>query len=140
MSEPAGSEPPTVVIRLAADQAERISYIREVLAGNRPAAARGHRRVQLDLPVLWRSSTGQHRSRITDLSRGGAFIISSDVPNVGTRLEIEIDTGAAPLRFPSVVSWIRTGVGFGVNFKLADRTIAEQLTAVVRRRAAELEL
>jgi hypothetical protein len=79
-------------------------------------------------------------SRLGDLSRGGAFVISRDLPEIGARVELEIPglSGAA-LRISSVVSWVRRKgslAGFGVNFKFDDRDTAAELSEVVRAQEA----
>lgn len=133
----ADGRPPRVLIAFARDQAPRLRYVRQVLAGNRHATARSHRRVPVDLEVRWRLGRAHYASRISDLSRGGAFIISRCLPDVGSRVEVEIlADDRSKLHFDAVVSWVRGKgghTGFGVNFKLPSRDAAAALTDVVRQ-------
>lgn len=140
---------PRVTIRIRRDHRSRVEYVQKVLAGARDASARNHRRIPTDLAASWRA--GGHRitsrvaSRIRDLSRGGAFIVSRHVPQVGDNVWVEIgpNNGTSALEVEGTVSWVRNGgreAGFGVSFKLRDRSIAAALHQVVRdqERAAEL--
>lgn len=134
--------PARVIVAFARAQAPRIRYLRHVLAGRRSASARRHRRIPVDLEVHWRIGRARYASRLTDLSRGGAFIVSRCLPRIGDEVEVEIlaDPPKA-LAFDAVVSWIRaqgTHAGFGVNFKLTDREAAAALTEVVRRQERRL--
>lgn len=143
--QPAVDErPPRVVIRLADEHVGRARYVRAVLRGDRPASARSHRRVPTDMSCRWSQGAFEHTSRIRDLSRGGAFIMSTFSPEIGTRVRVGLDVtddpadgspGLDPLRLEGVVSWVcadgRTP-GFGVSFKLRDRRVAERLFRVVR--------
>ena len=136
--------PPRVVIRLRDEHVGRARYVRAVLSGDRPASARSHRRVPTDLPCRWSQGALQHTSRIRDLSRGGAFIMSTFFPEIGSRVRVGFDVGAGPggglpgddaLRLDGIVSWVRAEgrvPGFGVSFKLPDRRMAERLFRVVR--------
>lgn len=128
-----------VRIRISSDHKDRVDYVRGVLSGLRPASARNHRRVPADLAARWRSGDGQFASRVRDLSRGGAFLESRTVPDVGSPVEVEIEaaaaTGSPGLVLSGVVSWVRQAgrdSGFGVCFKLRDREAAAALNRVVR--------
>jgi hypothetical protein len=136
--------PPRVVVRLRDEHVGRARYVRAVLSGDRPASARSHRRVPTDLSCRWSQGALQHTSRIRDLSRGGAFIMSTFFPEIGSRVRVGFDVGpdkadrtiaGDPLRLEAIVSWVRADgrvPGFGVSFKLRDRHVAERLIRVVR--------
>ena len=123
---------PRITIQIAAEHRDRANYVRKVLSGARPAQARNYRRVPTDLAASWRHDGQRVASRIRDISRGGAFLVSRDVPAVGTRVFVEISDG---LQLEGVVSWVRDRgreSGFGVCFKLRDREVAAELQRVVR--------
>jgi Tfp pilus assembly protein PilZ len=142
--EPAAEQrPPRVVIRLGDEHVGRARYVRAVLSGDRPASARSHRRVPTDLACRWSQGALEHTSRVRDLSRGGAFIVSTFFPEIGSRVRVGLELAAPeaerhgldPLRLEGVVTWIRAegrNSGFGVSFKARDRRVAEQLFRVVR--------
>ena len=89
-----------------------------------------------DLPVSWHWVGRSRRTRVGDLSRGGAFILSEVHPEVGEAVTVAIegeDTGR--LEFEARVSWIRpagSDPGFGVAFRLQSREAAAALQALVR--------
>jgi hypothetical protein len=132
-----GGGTPRIVVRVAPEHSDRLRYVEEIVQGERAAAARAHRRIQASLRVRWRWAHGEHRSRLADISRGGAFVVSDRLPEVGSALELEIDTeDTFPLGVEATVSWLRPRgerAGFGVMFKVPDRTVAARLSDVVRR-------
>jgi hypothetical protein len=133
-----GGKPSTVVIAIDRDDARRVAYVRQVLGGERNASARSHRRVPVDFVVRWRHGDARYTSRLRDISRGGAFIVSRALPEIGAELEVEIrcdDARAATLAVDAIVTWVRREgdpVGFGVCFRLPSREVAAELTRVVR--------
>jgi Tfp pilus assembly protein PilZ len=129
--------PAVAIVAFGREQEPRVRYLRHVLAGKRDASARRHRRVPVDLDVRWRHGRANHASRLSDLSRGGAFIVSRSLPSIGDEVAVEIlAEEAAVLQFEAVVSWVRPEghqVGFGVSFRLTDRCAAAALTDVLRQ-------
>ncbi len=129
---------PLVEIAFPEREKHRVDYIRQILNGHREASARRHRRVPVDIDVRWRWGDARYASRVRDLSRGGAFIASRCLPQVGARVHVELRPGASntpPLLLGAVVSWVRQEgrvTGFGVHFKLQDRDTAARLQSVVR--------
>lgn len=136
-AQPAGA-PHIVVIAIERKCARQIAYVRQVLAGNRPASARAHRRVPVDVAVRWRSGELRQVTRARDLSRGGAFILSSLQPPVGSLIAIEIDQSgddALALALDAEVTWLRREgpeTGFGVHFRVRSRQDADRLHRFVR--------
>lgn len=128
------------VVSVISDHVARLRYARAVLFGERPAAARGSRRVSADLPVLWERDGEQLRARTLDLSRGGAFIRALDLPEVGERLAVELPVSSTErVQVPSVVAWVsddQRRPGFGVSFKFSDRGVAAMVQALVRKAEA----
>jgi Tfp pilus assembly protein PilZ len=138
VSKRQGASTPAVILAFGRDQGPQLRYLRHVLAGRRSASARRHRRVPVDFEVRWRRGRTHYASRLSDLSRGGAFIVSRALPRIGEEVAVEIladEPGV--LQIDAVVSWVRqegTTPGFGVNFKLTDRGAAAALGDIVRRR------
>ncbi len=129
--------PHLVVIAIDRRCGRQIAYVRQVLAGNRPASARAHRRVPVDVAVRWRSGELRQVTRARDLSRGGAFILSSLLPPVGSTISIEIDeaVGGGTLALDAEVTWLRKEgpeTGFGVHFRVRSRSDADRLHHFVR--------
>lgn len=127
------------------EQGEVLNYLVDVQTGEREAAARGHRRLPSRLPVRWAATQIRsienddddvRRSRLRDISRGGAFIVSDATPSVGEQIEVTLDgPDGAGLSLASVVSWVRHDSpckGFGVSFRPPDPATAQRLNEVVR--------
>jgi hypothetical protein len=132
--QPEGA-PHLVVIAIARRCTRQIAYVRQVLAGKRPASARAHRRVPVDVAVRWRSGELRQVTRARDLSRGGAFILSSLLPPVGSTIAIEIDEDGSTLALDAQVTWLRKDgpeTGFGVHFRVRSRSDADRLHRFVR--------
>jgi len=142
-NEAAGHGRCEVTVRVLECDADRLSYVRAVAGGRRDASARSHRRIPADMPVVWGWERGKFRSRLVDISRGGAFIACKEPPVVGQRVELEIPTGQPrhKIRVRSIVTWISQAeerVGFGVEFRIADRDQAASLAEVVRATEAAM--
>lgn len=130
-----------VTVWVDEQDANRLTYVRAVAGGRRDASARAHRRVPANLPVEWAWERGSYRSRLVDISRGGAFISSEAPPVVGEHVEVEIPSGESKrkIRLRSIVTWISDSderAGFGVEFRIADRKQAACLAEVVRQSEA----
>lgn len=129
--------PPRVLIGLERGCVEQVRYVQAVLDGARAATARTHRRVPVDLDIRWTWEHERYASRLADLSRGGAFIVSTKHPEIGTMIGVELRTGGDLLVLSGIVSWIREEgeqPGFGVAFRLPDRDAAARLTEMIRER------
>lgn len=126
-----------VTFSISVTQRKRTAYVQQVLAGLRAASARRHRRIDVDLEVRWTWKGSRYASRARDLSRGGAFIESRVLPTVGAKVDVELrlPDSTPTLALDAEVTWLRkrTGApGFGVSFKLPDRTVAARLHDAVR--------
>lgn len=115
----------------------KAEYVLQVLAGTRSAAARRHRRVPVDLEVRWTWNGSRYASRARDLSYGGAFIESRVLPSVGARVGVvlRLPDAVKEIALGGEVAWLRTQAGapgFGVCFKLPDRSVAARLHDAVR--------
>jgi Tfp pilus assembly protein PilZ len=126
-------------IELARDCEDQLRYVQEVLGGNREAAARRHRRLPSSLAVRWGSEDGPRATHLLDISAGGAFIVSEELPEIGKEILVQFRTRdiLKPLRIQSTVSWVRPAPsaerrGFGVSFKVPDAASASMLSRVVR--------
>lgn len=127
---------PLLLIGLAPGDEFRLRYIEDVVDGKCSPRARGHRRVPTDLPVRWNWGMMSRSSRVADLSRGGAFISSSFLPEVGARVELELvlRPGDDPVTLQSRVAWVSKTdrKGFGVDFRLQNRDVANRLDSAIR--------
>ncbi len=126
-----------VVFSVPLTEAGRVDYVRQVLSGARSAAARRHRRINVDLEVRWTWNGSRYASRARDLSHGGAFIESRVLPKLGAKVDVELRLPDAltALALGAEVAWLRTRdgtSGFGVSFKLPDRGAAARLHNAVR--------
>ena len=126
-----------VTLSIPLTERDRAEYVQQVLSGTRSAAARRHRRVSVDLEVRWTWNGSRYASRARDLSHGGAFIESRVLPTVGAKVSVELRLpDATPaLALGAEVAWLRTRAGapgFGVSFKLPDRSAASRLHDAVR--------
>jgi hypothetical protein len=136
-----GDRAPLIAIRIDPDHAARVRYIHEVLSEGRQATARKSRRVAADVQATWYWGLGSHATRLSDISKGGAFIRSGAPPSTGSAITLElndsmVDGGAAgPLKLDAVVAWAGRSQGrrgFGVKFRIVDRTQASRIAALVR--------
>lgn len=126
-----------VALSVPLSERGKAEYVLQVLAGTRSAAARRHRRVPVNLEVRWTWNGGRYASRARDLSYGGAFIESRVLPAVGARVSVvlRMPDAAQEIALGGEVAWLRqhTGAsGFGVCFKLPDRSVAARLHEAVR--------
>jgi Tfp pilus assembly protein PilZ len=119
---------------------ERLRYVAAVLDRERPATARRFRRVPATLGARWSTvaeeAASANAEHLLDLSRGGAFVVSTHAPAIGAELDLELDLGAMrrPLHVKGVVAWTGTNQGqggFGVRFLVRDSELADRLAALV---------
>ena len=137
VAERPGTRTSRVTFSVAREESRRVDYVRQVLSGARSASARRHRRVPVDLEVRWGWNGDRYASRARDLSHGGAFIESRVLPTVGAKVDVELrlPENTAALALDAEVTWLRTRTGapgFGVSFKLPDRSVAARLHDAVR--------
>jgi hypothetical protein len=136
-----GDRAPLIAIRIDPDHAARVRYIHEVLSEGRQATARKSRRVAADIQATWYSRLGSHATRLSDISKGGAFIRSGAPPSTGSAISLELNDSMVdgghtePLKLEAVVAWAGRSQGrrgFGVKFRIVDRTQAGRIAALVR--------
>lgn len=136
-----GDRAPLIAIRIDPDHAARVRYIHEVLSEGRQATARKSRRVVTDIQATWYWGLGSHATRLSDISKGGAFIRSGAPPSTGSAISLElndsmVDGGhTGPLKLDAVVAWAGRSQGrrgFGVKFRIVDRVQAGRIAALVR--------
>ncbi len=83
---------------------------------------RRHRRVPLVVAVSCTSTEREGFScEVTsrDISLGGMYLVSSSVPEFGSKLQVSftLPGAAAPLHLPAIARWFSRD-GFGVQFEL----------------------
>lgn len=80
---------------------------------------RAHSRVSVSVQVTCTTEGGAVVKGVTrDLSVGGAFVDSGDIPAFGSKVSVVLGVaGAENLRITGIVRWTKPG-GFGVQFQL----------------------
>lgn len=139
---PRGERAPLIDIEIAEEHAARARYVHEVLAEGRHASARASRRVNSQVQATWYWGLGSHAARIGDISKGGAFIRSGAPPSVGSAIGIELNDSMVedrraygPLKLDATVAWVGRSQGhrgFGVKFRVLDRSLATRIAQLVR--------
>jgi hypothetical protein len=136
-----GDRAPLISIRIDPSHAARVRYIHEVLSEGRQATARASRRVAADVQATWYWGLGSHATRLSDISKGGAFIRSGAPPSTGSSISLELNDSmvegghAGPLKLDAIVAWAGRSQGrrgFGVKFRVVDRVQAGRIAALVR--------
>ncbi|HLT38969.1 MAG TPA: PilZ domain-containing protein, partial [Enhygromyxa sp.] len=139
-STPRGDRAPLIDIEIVAEHGPRVRYIHDVLAHGRQATARASRRIVSQIQATWRWGLGSHAARIGDISKGGAFIRSGAPPSVGSVISLELNDSVitadrGPLELEAIVAWVGRSQGhrgFGVKFRVLDRTLANRIAQLVR--------
>ncbi len=131
-----GPRAPLITVEIEPSHRSRTQYLLDVLEGVRTPTARRHRRVPAEIDVRWWWGLRAHTRRAHSLSLGGAFIEAAAAPEPGFRTEIELvdDPRRPPLRIPARVVWrgeSTAGPGFGVQFELRNRELAERLRTLI---------
>ncbi|MCA9699639.1 MAG: PilZ domain-containing protein, partial [Myxococcales bacterium] len=136
-----GERSPLVSIRFRSEHEARVRYVHEVLTKVRAATARKARRHDSAVQTTWHWGLGSQQTRISDISRGGAFVRSAAPPSVGNTVNLEIDdsmvvgSDGKPVRLQATVAWVGRSQGhrgFGVKFRLGNREVAQRIAALVR--------
>lgn len=127
--------PPQLVLSVPESDRPRVSYVRQVLAGERQPITRSQRRVQTDRDVAWFRRSGRFEGRLRDISGRGAFISARPLPAMGETVVLHLDDAEGKLVLECQVTWLREqGLrsGFGVSFRLRDRAEAARIAEFVR--------
>lgn len=94
---------------------------------------RVHPRLEIDLDVVCDIKGGDSFTGLAkDVSLGGMFIESTEVPAFGTQLTITADLGAGNAKLPGVVRWVKPG-GFGVQFGLLGARETHAIAQLLKR-------
>ena len=139
-----GERAPQLSIRIVKAHAARVRYVHEVLSEGRQASTRASRRVPSQIQATWSWGLGSHVARLSDISKGGAFIRSITPPPTSSTVKLELDDSMAPclalgvagsaLQLEATVAWVgrsRGQRGFGVKFRVLDRALARRIAALV---------
>lgn len=136
-----------VGIEFVASEKSKVDFVVHLARGEieRPVAPRRHRRLPVELGVNWRvkEDRANFSSKLDDIGAGGAFIRSTEMPQPGTSLVLEVlPPGAAvPLSIEGRVAWARQdpgAEGFGVEFRCRDTGGLRRLKELVRRLEGEV--
>ena len=119
----------------------------DTFAGARgEASARASRRIPTDLRATWHWGLGSHSTRLSDISKGGAFVRSGAAPSTGSSIGLALEdpsrpagagagAGAGAIELEATVAWAGRSQGqrgFGVRFRVADRALAGSIAELVR--------
>jgi hypothetical protein len=85
-----------------------------------------------EINVFWRSDGEFSPSRISELSRKGAFIQTPDPAPVGTSLDVRVDAPGREICAQAVVRRVASGQGMAVEFELITEDDRDRLHALVR--------
>lgn len=136
-------QPPRLVVEIPHSERHRISYVRQVLAGEREPVARSQRRVPTDREIGWFRRTGRFEGRLRDVSGRGAFVAARLLPTIGETVVLHLEDPGRPrerLVVECEVTWVREEAlqsGFGVRFRIRDRDEAAQIGRFVRACAGD---
>lgn len=105
-----------------------------------PANRRRHERLEVDVPVTWRSERGPWtQARLRDIGRGGAFVETDATTRRDQPIELEIASPGAILAtaLAARVAWSGRKPdltpGFGVEFRARDAGGSRRIDELVRR-------
>lgn len=139
---PSAGRTPSLLIRIEPEHADRVMYVHAVLRGERKATARRFQRVPTDLTLTWFEGSKRFGGRVSNISRGGAFLCAAHVPVPGTRVTVMLPDGdEGAIALTAAVAWHPPGErpdGFGVSFKFGDREEAAIVHRVVQRHRMQL--
>jgi len=95
---------------------------------------RAHSRLPLKLEVTCKTEGGATiPGQTRDISVGGAYIESPEVPAFGTKVSVELHSpGANGMLLPGIVRWTKPD-GFGVQFQLLGARETHLLAELLRR-------
>ena len=98
---------------------------------------RRHQRTQVEIQVSYQTlaSDTAHEGLVTDISFGGTFVESGQVPAFGSKVTIRtrLPGQTSDLTLPGVVRWVKP-TGFGVQFGLLGVRETHALTQFLRTR------
>ena len=66
-----------------------------------------YHRYEFELPVSFHGSTGEGQGRLVNVSAGGCYVVSDNVPSTGKRLKLTVSAGATeePVLLDVQVAW-----------------------------------
>jgi PilZ domain len=95
---------------------------------------RAHSRSVIRIAVTCTTDGGAAISGVSrDISTGGMYVESSDIPAFGTKIGLKLDApGLHTLVIPGIVRWTKPD-GFGVQFQLLGARETHALAELVRK-------
>jgi hypothetical protein len=95
---------------------------------------RAYSRIKLRVPVTCTTDGGaQVDANTRDVSVGGVFIESPDIPAFGTKISLILNAPElASMKLPGIIRWT-TNDGFGVQFQLLGARETHALALLVSR-------
>lgn len=125
---------------LASEESKR-DYLLQLAKGEAPTSTqRRHRRLPIELRVDWRvpNEAERHLSLVDDISAGGAFLRTRQVPDLGTPLllDLSLPGSTVPQTLEARVAWRCSdpgSEGVGVEFRCRDIAGMRRLRELVKR-------
>jgi uncharacterized protein (TIGR02266 family) len=107
-----------------------------------PLHNRIHPRVELQVEVTLQSDHNFYTGLSSNVSEGGLFVATHDLPSIGTRLVVRFELGGSPEPIDAVgeVCWLREArspdfpAGFGLRFlKISNESLSRVASFVATR-------
>lgn len=125
---------------LASEQSKR-DYLLSLARGEADVSAqRRHRRLPIELRVDWRApnDAARHLSLVDDISAGGAFLRTRELPELGSPLllDLSLPGSTVPQTLEARVAWrcqTPGSEGVGVEFRCRDIAGMRRLRELVKR-------
>jgi len=128
-------------IEFLASELSKRDYLLELARGEAPVSTqRRHRRLPIELRVDWRvpNEAERHLSLVDDISAGGAFLRTRELPDLGTPLllDLSLPGSTVPQTLEARVAWRSQepgSEGVGVEFRCRDIAGMRRLRELVKR-------
>lgn len=121
-------------------ESDKAKFILSTLSGEITPPRRRYSRIPVDIPVTWRTpgATDVTRSRLVEISIGGALLESTDKHELGTDILVEAQLPGAvtPVEIASKVAY-HAPRGMGLKFIYRDGGGSRRIRELVRRLRAE---
>ena len=95
---------------------------------------RKRQRLDACLNAIWEGPTGNHETRVMDVSEEGCYIDSISEANVGEEVTVRMQLpDGEELTISGVVAHYSPRVGFGVRFSQLDSSQLEKLRSLIKK-------
>ncbi len=121
-------------------ESDKAKFILSTLSGEITPPRRRYSRIPVDIPVTWRTpgTADITKSRLVEISIGGALLESTDLHELGTDILVEAQLPGAvtPVEIASKVAY-HAPRGMGLKFIYRDGGGSRRIRELVRRLRAE---